>query len=129
MFQGGADVVYHAAGGSGAGLFAAAEEYSKANNTHVWAIGVDGDQYSSSPADEQPYILTSMIKNVGSGVHDTIQTFISGQFQGGSKVYTLADGGINYSTSGGFVNDIATQLTALRQQIILGTITVPTGSG
>jgi len=43
MYQSGADVVYHAAGGSGAGLFQAATEDSTQNNTHVWAIGTDSD--------------------------------------------------------------------------------------
>src|SRR5262249_58858739 len=58
MYQGGADGVYHAAGGSGAGLFKAAEDYSDTSGTHVWAEGTDSDQYTSAPADEQPLIPT-----------------------------------------------------------------------
>jgi basic membrane protein A and related proteins len=126
MFQSGDDVVAHAAGGSGDGLFKAAAEYSKANNTQVWAIGVDGDQYSSAPADEQPYILTSMIKNVGTAVYDTIKAFINGQFQAGTKVWGLTNGGIALSTSGGFLDDIRGQLDNLRAKIISGAIKVPT---
>ena len=38
MYEGGADVVYHAAGGSGGGLFQAAKEYSDSMGSHVWAI-------------------------------------------------------------------------------------------
>jgi basic membrane protein A len=125
LFQGGDDVVYHAAGGSGGGLFTAAKEYSTANNTHVWAIGVDSDQYLTAPADEQPYILTSMIKHVDVSVYDTISDFIDGKFQGGFRVFGLKDGGIDYATSGGFIDDIKSQLDDLKQKIIAGEITVP----
>ena len=128
MYQSGDDVIFHAAGGSGAGLFAAAKEYSTANNTKVWAIGVDGDQRATAPADEQPYILTSAIKKVGTGVYDTIKDFLAGNFQGGTRVFTLKDGGIDYATTGGAVDDIKSQLDALKQKIINGEITVPTGS-
>jgi basic membrane protein A len=126
MFQSGDDVVAHAAGGSGDGLFKAAAEYSKANNTQVWAIGVDGDQYGSAPADEQPYILTSMIKNVGTAVYDTIKAFINGQFMSGSKVWGFDNGGIDLSTSGGFIDDIKPKLDDIRAMIISGAIKVPT---
>src|SRR5439155_20063008 len=85
LFQGGDDVVYHAAGGSGGGLFAAAKEYSAANNTKVWAIGVDSDQYLTAAADEQPYILTSMINRVDGSVYETIKEFLDGKFQGGTR--------------------------------------------
>nr|MDJ0925509.1 BMP family ABC transporter substrate-binding protein [Acidimicrobiia bacterium] len=51
MFESGADVVYHAAGGSGAGLFQAAKEFSEAGGSKVWAIGVDSDQYLTAGAD------------------------------------------------------------------------------
>ena len=125
MYQSGDDVVYHAAGGSGSGLFTAAEEYSKSNNTHVWAIGVDSDQYLTAPADEQPYILTSMIKRVDVSVYDTIKEFLDGNFQGGFRVFGLKDDAITYSTTGGFVDDIKSQLDDLKQKIIDGEIKVP----
>ena len=128
MYQGGDDVIFHAAGGSGAGLFSAAKEFSTSNNTKVWAIGVDGDQRAIAPADEQPYILTSAIKKVGTGVYDTIKDFLDGKFQGGTRLFTLKDGGIDYATTGGAVDDIKSQLDALKQKIINGEITVPTGS-
>lgn len=125
MYQAGADVVYHAAGGSGSGLFEAAKEAS-AGGTQVWAIGVDSDQYQTAPADQQPYILTSMLKHVEVAVYETIKDFVNGQFKGGYRTFDLKVDGVGYSTSGGFVDDIKTQLDDLRQQIIDGTITVPT---
>jgi basic membrane protein A and related proteins len=125
MYQNGADVVYHAAGGSGAGLFAAAEEYSTQNNTKVWAIGTDSDQYLSAPADQQPYILTSNLKRVDTAVFDTISDFVQGKFTGGSHEFNVANNGEDFSTSGGFIDSIKSQLDQLKSQIADGTITVP----
>ncbi|HJP65102.1 MAG TPA: BMP family ABC transporter substrate-binding protein [Actinomycetota bacterium] len=126
MYQNGADVVYHAAGGSGAGLFKAAEEFSTANNTHVWAEGTDSDQYLSAPADEQPYILTSNLKRVDIAVYDTIRDFVQGKFVGGVTRFDLKAGGVGYATSGGFVDDIKSALDADAEKIKSGSITVPT---
>ncbi|MFQ5948294.1 MAG: BMP family protein, partial [Acidimicrobiia bacterium] len=125
QYDAGADVVYHAAGGSGGGLFEAAKETSEATGTQVWAIGVDSDQYLTAAADLQPYILTSMIKRVDTSVYATIRAQVGGTFEGGYRAFGLADEGITYSTSGGFVDDIVDQLNALRDDIIAGTIVVP----
>ncbi|HEX7464804.1 MAG TPA: BMP family ABC transporter substrate-binding protein [Actinomycetota bacterium] len=126
MYQGGADVVYHAAGGSGLGLFQAAKEYSDSSGTHVWAIGVDSDQYQTAPTSLQPFILTSMIKRVNVAVYETIKSEVDGKFKGGYITFDLARDGVGYSTSGGFVDDIASQLEELKAKIISGEITVPT---
>ena len=123
MFEQGADVIYHAAGGTGAGLFQAAKDYSEANDTHVWAIGVDSDQYLTA-GDFQSYILTSMLKRVDVAVYNTIQAVQSGTFQAGPQVFDLSVDGVGYSTSGGFVDDIAAQLDDFKQQIVSGAINV-----
>jgi len=125
MFDGGADVVYHAAGGSGSGLFEAALEASEASGEQRWAIGVDSDQYTSAPAAVQPYILTSMLKRVDVSVYETIKAVVEGTFVGGYQTFDLARDGVGYSTSGGFLDDIAAQLEDLKAQIIDGTIVVP----
>ena len=126
MFQGGADIVYHAAGGSGGGLFQAAKEYSEANDTKVWAIGVDSDQYLTAGEGLQDYILTSMLKRVDVSVFETIQAQVDGSFAAGPQTFDLSVDGVGYSTTGGFIDDIAGQLDDLRQEIIDGDITVPT---
>jgi basic membrane protein A len=127
MYNNGADVVYHAAGGSGLGLFQAAKETSESTGTQVWAIGVDSDQYESvGDPSVQPYILTSMIKQVNVAVYDTIESFVGGNFEAVHTTFDLESGGITYSTSGGFIDDIKSQLDDLKQQIIDGDITVPT---
>ena len=126
MFESGADIVYHAAGGSGAGLFQAAKDYSEANGSKVWAIGVDSDQYLNAGDDVRDYILTSMLKRVDVAVFDTIQAQIDGAFTAGANEFDLADEGVGYSTSGGFIDDIVDQLEDYKQQIIDGDIVVPT---
>jgi basic membrane protein A len=128
MYQNGADVVYHAAGGSGAGLFAAAEDFSKSSGNKVWAIGTDSDQYLSAPADQQPYILTSNLKRVDTAVFDTISDFVNGKFTGGSHPFNVANQGEDFATSGGFIDSIKSKLDDLKSQIADGTIQVPTGS-
>ena len=60
MYEDGADIIYHAAGGAGNGMFAAAKEYSEDNGTKVWGIGVDSDQYNTIgtvDASLQEYVL------------------------------------------------------------------------
>lgn len=127
MYNNGADVVYHAAGGSGLGLFQAAKEVSDSSGSQVWAIGVDSDQYESvGDASLQPFILTSMEKKVDVAVYDTIKSFTEGTPASGQTVFDLESGGVDYSTSGGFIDDIKDQLDDLKQQIIAGDITVPT---
>jgi basic membrane protein A len=125
MFEGGADVVYHAAGGSGGGLFQAAKEFSEAGGTKVWAIGVDSDQYLTAGADVQEYVLTSMLKRVDVAVNTTIQEQVDEEFSAGTKVFDLSVDGVGYSTSGGFIDDITDELDDYKQQIIDGDIVVP----
>ena len=124
MYSEGADVIYAAAGGSGLGVYQAASEAGEPGS--VWAIGVDSDAYNLVDAALQPYILTSMLKKVDVAVFDTIEALTLGEFRGGPQTFDLASGGIDYATSGGFVDDIADQLDEFKQQIIDGEIEVPT---
>lgn len=125
LYGQGADVIFHAAGGSGLGLFQAADELST-DAQHLWAIGVDSDQYNQvgDPA-LQEHILTSMLKRVDVAVGATILDFLEGSFTSGPERFGLAEEGVGYSTSGGFVDDIAADLDAYAAQIIDGTIVVP----
>lgn len=119
MYDQGADVVYHAAGLSGNGLFeaaAAAEE---------WAIGVDSDQYQTAPAEQQEYILTSALKSVDVAVFNFVKSVSDGTFEPGVQRFDLASGGVGYSTSNPAIEDITGELDELKQQIIDGEIEVP----
>lgn len=125
MYDSGIDTIYHAAGGSGKGLFEAAKETGKKAGD-VWAIGVDSDQYLTVAADLQPYILTSMLKRVDVAVYDTIKDFVGNAFKGGTvRVFDLKADGVGYATSGKNVDDIKDKLEAAKKSIIDGKITVP----
>lgn len=118
LYDDGADVVYHAAGGSGNGVFQAAAEAKK------WVIGVDSDQYLTATEDQKPYVLTSMLKRVDVSVFETIKAFQTGELAAGPQVFDLSVDGVGYSTEGGHVEDVDA-IEALKQQIIDGEIEVP----
>lgn len=135
IYSGGADVVYAAAGNSGWGAFEAAARLSPELDRHLWAIGVDTDEYHSSqsvvvpgfidPAGWQPHILTSMLKRADVAVDLMIQEFAQGDFTK-ERVLRLADDGVGYATSGGHIADIVPTLEDFKRQIIAGELVVPT---
>jgi basic membrane protein A len=125
MYDGGADVVYHASGASGAGLFKAAVEADKL------AIGVDSDQSLTASAEQQKIILTSMLKRVDTAVYNAVQQVVEDDWQTGFVVLGLAEEGVDYAVNEFNDNDqllsgeIQTKLDELKQAIIDGDITVP----
>lgn len=121
-FDKGADVVYHAAGGSGTGVFDAAVEAGDGK----WAIGVDSDQYLTATKTQQPHILTSMLKRVDVATYDFVKSVDAGKPLVSYTTYDLKADGVGYSTSGGFVDDITSKLDDYKAKIISGAIKVPT---
>ncbi|MDW3217687.1 MAG: BMP family ABC transporter substrate-binding protein [Acidimicrobiales bacterium] len=127
IYEGGADVIYHAAGGTGAGMFAAAKEHTEASGSKVWGIGVDSDQYNTVGAEVQEFVLTSMLKRVDVAVYEIIKAHLDGDFGPGEQRYDLSVDGVGYSTSGDFLpEDVIATLEDFKQQIIDGDIVVPT---
>ena len=126
MYDGGADIVYHAAGLSGAGLFKAAVEQDEL------AIGVDSDQSLTASPEQREHILTSMLKRVDTAVHDAIQQEGEGSFKAGTQVFGLAEQGVDYAVNEYNDNDqllskdIQTKLEDYKEQIVSGAIKVPT---
>jgi basic membrane protein A len=122
MFDAGADIVYHAAGGSGQGVFEAAAAAGKR------AIGVDSDQYETvgDPA-LQAVIMTSMLKRVDNAVEAFITSFGEGSVEGGTDIVNdLSTEGVGLSYSGGFIDDVKAQIDEYAAQITDGSIEVPT---
>ena len=119
----GADVIYHASGGTGAGVIATAAEKK------IYAIGVDSDQSLTASPAEQKWILTSMLKRVDNAVQQTIAAYVNGTEKGGVKAFGLKEGGIDYAQNQynkELLGDIPTTLDELKQKIIDGEIKVPT---
>ncbi|WP_433329063.1 BMP family lipoprotein [Spirillospora sp. CA-294931] len=121
QFDAGADVIYHAAGLSGVGLFQAAVAQKK------YAIGVDSDQYQTAEAAQKPYILTSMLKRVDTAVFQFVENVGKNTVQAGPVTFDLKNDGIGYSTANSTeIKPLEAKINEYKQQIIDGKITVPT---
>jgi basic membrane protein A len=120
QYDGGADIIFHASGSTGLGVFEAARTKEKL------AIGVDADQQAEAPG----HILTSMVKKIDTAVFETIRSAKEGRFMGGIKEMGLADGGVDYvydeKNKGWITDDVRARVEALRADIVAGKITVPT---
>ena len=124
MYNDGIDVIYAAAGGSGAGVFKAAKA------TGNYAIGVDSDQYNiPSLADVKDVIITSMLKKVDVATWDFIASAVNGEVISGQHVYSLKNDGVGYSTSGGFITEYVPDIEKAKAAILDGSITVPSTVG
>ncbi|GAA3245160.1 BMP family ABC transporter substrate-binding protein [Pseudonocardia petroleophila] len=123
QLDGGADVVYHAAGGSGQGVFEAVASATTAD-APKYAIGVDSDQYNTVAAPTNEVIMTSMLKRVDVAVFNYINAVAGGDTTVIPPVFDLSVDGVGYSTTGGGVDDIAADLDAYKAAIISGDITV-----
>ena len=86
QYQQGVNVIYHASGSTGLGVFEAARQTGK------FAIGVDADQYGEAPG----RILTSMVKGIDVAVFDMIKRVKDGTFKGGIYAFGLAENGVGY---------------------------------
>src|SRR5690606_27309136 len=115
FYDGGADVIYHASGASGEGLFKSAVKADK------WAIGVDSNQYLSATPDQQAHILTSMLKRVDVSAYGIIETWVNGEDEAGSNVFDLSNAGVGYATDGDFIED-TDAIDELKQKVIDGEI-------
>ncbi|MFW5787243.1 MAG: BMP family lipoprotein [Halanaerobiales bacterium] len=89
MIDDDADVIYHAAGGTGSGVFEAAEEED------IYAIGVDSNQNFVAPG----YIIASMLKKVDTAVYNVVEDVVEGDYEGGRNLYfSLAGGGVGLTS-------------------------------
>ncbi len=119
QYQQGVDVIFHASGSTGLGVFEAARQTGKL------AIGVDADQFKEAPG----YVLTSMVKGVDNAVYDAIRRVKEGRFKGGIYQYGLAEGGVGYVYDANNAKlippDARAKLEKLKEDIIAGRIIVP----
>ncbi len=132
QYAAGADVIFHASGGTGNGVFAAAKAENETRNEadKVWVIGVDRDQsaegeYTSKDGKSSNFVLASTLKQVGTSVKDLANKALAGEFPGGEVVtFSLADGGVDLAETN--LSDDATKAVADAKKAILdGKVTVP----
>jgi len=116
----GADIIYHASGKTGDGVFDAAKGQKK------MAIGVDSDQFHVAPC----CVLTSMLKKVDVAVFDTIKAVGEGKFEGGVKEFGLAEDGVGFvyddNNKDRISKEIVDEVNGLSKKIVDGSIKVPT---
>lgn len=127
MYDSGADIVFHAAGGTGQGLFTEAIAQKKSGND-VWAIGVDRDQYDEGKVDDKTNIvMTSVLKRVDVAAQDMIKRSAAGDFPGGETVtYGLKDDGVGLADSHGAISEkTQKEIDKAQKDIVDGKIEVP----
>jgi basic membrane protein A and related proteins len=116
----GADVVYHASGATGHGVFEAARE------AKALAIGVDADQHDEMPGT----VVTSMVKRADSAVYQVIERVLQARFQGGMQVFGLKESGVDWVHEGPHAAKLPTgvvqRVEQLRGEIASGQRSVPT---
>ncbi|MER5711217.1 BMP family ABC transporter substrate-binding protein [Streptomyces sp. NPDC002122] len=122
MLDKGIDVIFAAAGGSGAGSIEAV-----AAKPGAWAIGVDSDQAKDPALSKYAgSILTSVVKNVDTGVYELIKSEKDGKPLTGVHSYSLAEDGVSLTTTGDHLKDIQAKLDEAKKKIVDGQIKVAT---
>jgi len=114
----GADVIYHAAGGTGRGVMQAAADAGKLS------IGVDSNQNYMFPG----HVLTSMMKRVDVAVYNAFQDGTDGEWTSGVTEMGLANNGVGYAMDK-YNKDLVTpamiaKVEAAKADIISGKIKV-----
>jgi basic membrane protein A len=121
----GADVIYHAAGASGQGVFQAVSQANTPEEPKS-AIGVDSDQFNTVDPPLNEVIITSMLKRVDVAVFSFINAVAANDTTTIPDAFDLSVDGVGYSTTGGRVTDIVGDLDAWKAAIVNGDITVST---
>jgi basic membrane protein A len=112
------DVIFHAAGASGLGVFEAAEEQGKL------VIGVDSNQNALKPG----RVLSSMLKRVDQAVYNAIEQQRHGTFQAGTHYFGVKDKGVDFAVDENnrkLLEPYREKLEEVRAKIIRGEIIVP----
>ncbi len=113
-----ADIIYHAAGGSGLGVFQAAEQED------FLSIGVNSNQNHIKPN----YIMASMVKKVDIATYDAVKSVLNDNFESGVHNLGIKDGGIDYTLEDSNVEiseEIVNRVNELKEQIKSGELVVP----
>ena len=117
MITKGADVIDHAAGGTGIGVISACDEEG------IWAIGVDTDQAPLAP----DHVLTSAMKRVDVAAQDISKAVAEGNFTAGIHMYDLSNGGVDLAPTRDHIPaEVIEVVEAAKTAIINGEKSVPT---
>lgn len=132
QYAAGADIIFHASGGTGHGVFAAAKAENETRNEadKVWVIGVDRDQsaegeYTSKDGKASNFVLASTLKQVGTSVKDIANKALKGDFPGGEVLqFSLKDKGVELVETN-LSEDASKAIAEAKQAILDGKVEVP----
>lgn len=129
MYNNGIDIIYHASGATGNGVFAQAKDIKRNDpDRAIWVIGVDRDQYEEGQIGDDNVTLTSMVKRVDIAVQDIANKSLNGEFPGGKQIeYGLEDKAINVARTNkdAFTEEITKAVEKWKEKIVNGEIDVP----
>nr|WP_318247285.1 BMP family protein [Halobacillus litoralis] len=129
MYDKGIDVIYHASGATGNGVFAQAKDIKNNDpEANVWVIGVDRDQHEEGAVNDTNVTLTSMVKRVDIAVQDVSTQAMNGEFPGGEVIeYGLEDDGVSIARTNeeAMTEEIISAVEEWKEKIINGEVEVP----
>lgn len=129
MYNSGVDVIFHASGATGNGVFGEAKDIKNSDpDREIWVIGVDQDQHDEGQIGDHNVTLTSALKRVDNAVQQVSNMAMEGNFPGGEVLqFDLSDEGVGYATtnSDALTQDIIDEIEEWKEKIINGEVSVP----
>ncbi|MBG6084015.1 BMP family lipoprotein [Zhihengliuella flava] len=122
LLSSGVDVIMPVAGPLGQTTVDAVNESSSETDAVVW-VDTDGHEYANGG---DTAVLTSVMKNMGLTVFESIEMDVNGEFASEAYLGTLENGGVGiapfYEFEGDLPKGTIDELDALKEQIIAGEI-------
>ncbi|MHA6251235.1 BMP family lipoprotein [Oceanobacillus sp. CAU 1775] len=129
MYNNDIDIIYHAAGGTGNGVFNEAKDLKNADpDRQIWVIGVDRDQHEEGQIGDDNVTFTSMVKRVDVAVEDVSQLSMDGNFPAGELLeFGLEEEAISIATTNtdAMTDDIISAVEEWEEKILNGDLEIP----
>ncbi|MDL4839007.1 BMP family lipoprotein [Aquibacillus rhizosphaerae] len=129
MYNSDVDVIYHASGGTGNGVFAQAKDIKNNDpDAYVWVIGVDRDQYEEGTVGDTNVTLTSMVKRVDIAVQSVTQQALENEFPGGEILaFGIQEDGVGVAKTNeeAYTAEIDEVVQEWKTKILDGDVEVP----
>ncbi len=130
MYNNGVDIIYHASGATGNGVFNQAKDLKQNDpDSEIWVIGVDRDQHEEGKVGDTNVTLTSMIKRVDVAVEDVATKSMNGEFPGGELLeFGIEEDGIGYATTNkdAMTEEIISTVDEWKEKLLNGEVVAPT---
>lgn len=129
MYNNDIDVIYHASGGTGNGVFNQAKDIKQNDpEREIWVIGVDRDQHEEGIIGDSNVTLTSMIKRVDVAVIEVANLLKDGKFPGGEVIeFGIEEDGIAIAETNtdAMTEEIVNAVNEWKEKILNDEVEVP----